>query len=141
MVPFLAPRAAEETVWTPILYFYKHRNMEPSPLPIPQVTRAATAFAALGSEARLSILHRLVRAGPSGLPIGALGEDVGITGSVLTHHVKHLVSAGLVEQRRDGRHILCSVVIAEVEALSDFLISECCADLGAAPHPRDTADG
>ena len=95
MLPFLAPRAAEETVWTPILYFYKYRNMEQSPLPIPQVTRAATAFAALGSEARLSILHRLVRAGPSGLPIGALGEDVGITGSVLTHHVKHLVSAGL----------------------------------------------
>jgi DNA-binding transcriptional ArsR family regulator len=141
MVPFLAPRAVEETVWTQIRYFYKHRIMEQSPLPIPHITRAATAFAALGSEARLSILRRLVRAGPDGLPIGALGDDVGITGSVLTHHVKHLVSAGLVEQRRDGRRILCSVVIAEVEALSDFLISECCADLGAAPHPRDTADG
>jgi DNA-binding transcriptional ArsR family regulator len=62
-----------------------------------------------------------------------LGEDVGVTGSVLTHHVKHLVSAGLVEQRRDGRRILCSVVITEVEALSSFLIAECCADLGAVP--------
>jgi uncharacterized membrane protein YraQ (UPF0718 family) len=56
---------------------------------------------------------------------------VGVTGSVLTHHVKQLVSAGLVEQRRDGRRILCSVVITEVEALSSFLISECCADRGA----------
>ncbi len=115
--------------------------MEQSPAPIPHITRAATAFAALGSEARLSILRRLVRAGSEGLPIGALGEDVGVTGSVPTHHVKHLVSAGLVEQRRDGRRILCSVVIAEVEALSSFLISECCADQGAVPYHRDTVDG
>jgi ArsR family transcriptional regulator len=137
----LAPDAAEETGWTPILYFYNHRNMEQTPEPIPHLTRAATAFAALGSEARLSILRRLVRAGSEGLPIGVLGEDVGVTGSVLTHHVKHLVSAGLVEQRRDGRRILCSVVITEVEALSSFLIAECCADQGAHPHPRDTTHG
>jgi ArsR family transcriptional regulator len=115
--------------------------MEQSPSPITHITRAATAFAALGSEARLSILRRLVRAGGDGLPIGELGEDVGVTGSVLTHHVRHLVSAGLVEQRRDGRRILCSVVITEVEALSSFLISECCADRGATPHPRDTTYG
>ena len=115
--------------------------MEQTPAPIPHLTRAATAFAALGSEARLSILRRLVRAGSEGLPIGQLGEDVGVTGSVLTHHVKHLVSAGLVEQRRDGRRILCSVLITEVEALSDFLLSECCADQGAVPHSRTKNDG
>ncbi|MEM7721739.1 MAG: helix-turn-helix domain-containing protein [Pseudomonadota bacterium] len=106
--------------------------MKANPHPLPKVTRAATAFAALGSEHRLLILRRLVRAGPSGLPIGQLGEDVGVTGSVLTHHVKQLVSAGLVDQRRDGRRILCSVVHAEVEALSQFLIAECCADDSAA---------
>lgn len=115
--------------------------MELTPVPIPPLTRAATAFAALGSEARLSILRRLVRAGGEGLPIGQLGEDVGIAGSVLTHHVRHLVSAGLVEQRRDGRRVLCSVVIAEVEALSSFLISECCADRGARIHARTLSDG
>jgi DNA-binding transcriptional ArsR family regulator len=115
--------------------------MEQKPAPVPPLTRAATAFAALGSEARLSILRRLVRAGGEGLPIGQLGADVGVTGSVLTHHVRHLVSAGLVEQRRDGRRILCSVVIAEVEALSGFLIAECCADQGARPHERTTRDG
>jgi DNA-binding transcriptional ArsR family regulator len=115
--------------------------MELTPGPIPALTRAATAFAALGSEARLSILRRLVRAGGEGLPIGQLGADVGVTGSVLTHHVRHLVSAGLVEQRREGRRVLCSVVIAEVEALSSFLISECCADRGASPHARTVSDG
>ena len=96
----------------------------------PELTIAATAFAALGSEQRLSILLRLVRAGQPGLPMGELGQDVGITGSVLTHHLKQLVSAGLVEQRRDGRRILCSVAMPELEDLSQFLLRECCADLG-----------
>ena len=111
--------------------------------PLPELTLAATAFAALGSEPRLAILRRLVRAGPRGLPIGDLGEAVGVTGSVLTHHLKQLVSAGLVAQRRDGRRILSSVDIAAVEALSRFLVSECCADLGG-PDPdcrKDKADG
>lgn len=98
---------------------------------IPDLTRAASAFAALGSEQRLSILRRLVKAGPDGLPIGVLGEEVGIAGSVLTHHLKHLASAGLVEQRRDGRRILCSVDFRAVESLSTYLILECCADPGA----------
>lgn len=93
------------------------------------MTLAATAFAALGSEARLAILRRLVRAGPHGLPIGQLGEDVGVTGSVLTHHLKQLVSAGLVVQQRDGRRVLCSVDHERVEDLSKFLLHECCADL------------
>ncbi|MEJ6392586.1 metalloregulator ArsR/SmtB family transcription factor [Gymnodinialimonas sp. 2305UL16-5] len=104
--------------------------MEQKPLTLPELTRAATAFAALGSEQRLAIVRRLVRAGPTGLPMGALGADVGVTGSVLTHHLKQLVSAGLVEQWRDGRRILSRIDHDAVEALSAFLIEECCADHG-----------
>lgn len=104
------------------------------------LTLAATAFAALGSEARLAILRRLVRAGAKGLPIGQLGEDVGVTGSVLTHHLKQLVSAGLIVQRRDGRRVLCSVDHARVEDLSRFLLDECCADLGGHLIPDDPHD-
>jgi DNA-binding transcriptional ArsR family regulator len=111
-------------------YFYKSRIMKTNQPPLPEITLAATAFAALGSEHRLAILRRLVRAGPRGLPIGDLGEEVGVTGSVLTHHLKQLVSAGLVIQRREGRRILSSVDIAAVQALSRFLVAECCADLG-----------
>jgi len=114
--------------------------MKATRAPLPELTRAATAFAALGSEHRLAILRRLVRAGPPGLPIGELGEDIGVTGSVLTHHVKQLVATGLVEQRRDGRRTLCAVAHPEVEALSHFLISECCAGQSAAPG-MDTNDG
>lgn len=98
---------------------------------LPELTAAATAFAALGSEPRLAIVRRLVKAGPTGMTIGALGEAVGIAGSVLTHHLRQLASAGLVRQERDGRRILCSVDYDAVRLLSDFLIRECCADPGS----------
>ena len=93
------------------------------------LTRAAAAFAALGSEHRLSVLRTLVRAGPVGLSIGELGERAGVTGSTLTHHVKILASAGLVTQARQGRSIICAAVaFDEVQDLADFLLTECCAD-------------
>ena len=92
---------------------------------------AASAFAALGSEQRLSVLRTLVRAGDAGLSIGTLGERAGIGGSTLTHHVKILTQAGLVRQVRDGRRVICAAAsFAEVERLSHFLLTECCADAG-----------
>lgn len=90
---------------------------------------AALAFAALGSPQRLKVLRTLVRAGPEGLTMGALGERSGITGSTLTHHLKTLAQAGLVQQERQGRSIVCAAVAyREVEALAEFLLHQCCAD-------------
>lgn len=93
------------------------------------LVRAASTFAALGSEQRLMVLQTLVRAGPDGLSIGALGERTGVTGSTLTHHMKILAGAGLVTQQKQGRSIICAAVAYDqVRAMSDFLISQCCAD-------------
>jgi ArsR family transcriptional regulator, arsenate/arsenite/antimonite-responsive transcriptional repressor len=118
-----------KTLWTSFLHYYNYRIMKMT-TDTPALIVAATAFAALGSEHRLTILRRLVRAGPDGIPMGALGDSVGITGSVLTHHLKQLVSAGLVIQRRDGRRILCAVDYDQIRAVSDYLLQECCADTG-----------
>ncbi|MEH6646097.1 ArsR/SmtB family transcription factor [Sulfitobacter sp.] len=93
------------------------------------LTLAASGFAALGSEQRLTVLLALVRAGPAGLSIGALGDVTGVTGSTLTHHMKILAAAGLVEQTRQGRSIICAAIAYErVRRLSHFLLTECCAD-------------
>ncbi|WP_136441857.1 ArsR/SmtB family transcription factor [Pacificoceanicola onchidii] len=95
--------------------------------------QAAAKFAALGSEQRLLVLQTLVRAGPDGLSMGALGERCGITGSTLTHHLKILAAAELVSQARSGRSIICAgAAYAEVEALSEYLLKECCADVTCA---------
>lgn len=94
-----------------------------------ELARAASTFAALGSEQRLGVLRTLVRAGPDGLSIGDLGARCGITGSTLTHHMKILAQAGLVRQQRQGRSIICAAVAyAELRQLSQFLLRECCAD-------------
>ncbi len=103
------------------------------------LTTAATAFAALGSEQRLSILQTLVRAGPEGLSMGGLGDRTGVTGSTLTHHLKFLTAAGLVEQAKHGRSIVCAAVAYDqIEALSAFLLQNCCADADSAEgHDHD----
>lgn len=93
------------------------------------LSEAATTFAALGSEQRLHVLRTLVRAGPEGLAIGELGARSGITGSTLTHHMKLLSAAGLVDQVKDGRRIICIAAAFErMQVMSEFLLKECCAD-------------
>lgn len=89
---------------------------------------AAQAFAAIGSEPRLQALRLLVRAGPDGLPVGEIQRQLGIAGSTLTHHLRFLAAAGLVEQERKGRTIICCAAFKRVEALADFLVRECCVD-------------
>ncbi|GAB5448023.1 ArsR/SmtB family transcription factor [Gymnodinialimonas sp.] len=108
---------------TPIDTYYDEPQTLEEEVPI-----VASAFAAIGSPHRLSIVLALVRAGPSGLAMGDLGERVGLTGSVLTHHLRPLVTAGLVIQKREGRRILSYVNHPMIEDLSSFLLAECCAD-------------
>ena len=120
-------------------HFYISRNMKMiEPESMLDLNQAASSFAALGSEQRLSVLRVLVRAGPEGLSIGELGERSGVTGSTLTHHMKFLAAAGLVRQMRAGRRIICvGAAYERMQELSKFLLNECCADVvdgGAGNH-------
>jgi len=89
---------------------------------------AATALESLGNEKRLTIFRLLVRAGPSGLAVGKLKDRVGIPGSTLSHHVAHLVAAGLVAQNREGRVLRCTANYAVMQDLVNYLVKECCED-------------
>ncbi len=109
--------------------------MKANDLDLTPLEDAAQAFSALGSEQRLGVLRSLVRAGPEGLSIGELGLATGITGATLTHHVKFLTHAGLVNQTKKGRSIICAAIAYDtVRRLSEFLLSECCADAGEHGH-------
>ena len=115
--------------------------MDMSDSPPLDLTRAASTFAALGSEQRLGVLQTLVRAGPTGLTIGDLGIRSGVSGSTLTHHMKILAAAELVRQTRSGRKIICvGAAYDVVEELSQFLLSQCCADT-AHPDKEAPTDG
>lgn len=100
------------------------------PATLPDGETAAQAFAALGSPVRLDLLRTLVRAGEAGLPVGALQERLGIPGSTLSHHIRALTTAGVIEQERRGRTLVCRALYDRIEGLAAFLLSECCADVG-----------
>jgi ArsR family transcriptional regulator, arsenate/arsenite/antimonite-responsive transcriptional repressor len=98
---------------------------------------AAQCFAALGSEQRLAVLQTLVAAGPEGLAAGVLAERVALGASTLTHHLRFLTQAGLVHQRRAGRSVLSSANYDRVQALSAYLLLNCCADAPVCAHPHE----
>jgi len=91
-------------------------------------TIASEAFAALGSEQRLELLRCLARAGADGLTTGELGERAAVHGSTLSHHLKCLTDAGLIQQAKQGRFIFCSAnAYTLVQDLSEYLLRNCCA--------------
>lgn len=94
------------------------------------------AFRALGHPHRLTIVRALVdravacctseraddcRMDPASCNVGDLGELVDIAPSTLSHHLKELEDAGLIERARDGRYLYCRVNRAALDQLSALL--------------------
>ena len=100
------------------------------------MTQAATCLEKLGNPTRLGIVRLLVRAGPEGLPVGAIQRHLGVPASTLSHHILHLVSAGLVRQQREGRVLRCRPDYDLLRSLVDMLTEECCAGVDAAAADR-----
>jgi len=89
--------------------------------------QALTAFAALSQETRLRIVGLLVKAGPEGLPAGAIGEAMdGSSSSRMSFHLSQLEQAGLVKSRREGRSVLYSADYPALSGLIEFLMRDCC---------------
>ena len=101
---------------------------------------AASGFAAMGSEARLRVLKTLVRAGEAGLTVGEIQDRTGIAPSTLAHHLKFLAAGGLVEQEKIGRTVLNRACYAQLRAMADFILGECCADAQRADAQRKAAN-
>lgn len=95
----------------------------------PSLEEVAQGFAAIGSEPRLEVLLALVRAGPDGLNVGDIQKRTGIPASTLTHHLRFLAAAKLIEQTKNGRVIRNHAAFDRIEELAGYLIRECCADI------------
>jgi DNA-binding transcriptional ArsR family regulator len=91
-----------------------------------KIDDAAARLEALGSPTRLKIYRALVRAGHAGMPVGRLQERLKIPASTLSHHVKALVSVGLISQLREGTTLVCHAEYDTMQRLVDFLVAECC---------------
>src|SRR4051795_7377768 len=97
---------------------------------------AAARLEALGNPTRLRIYRALVRAGDAGLPVGRLQDKLKIAPSTLSHHIKTLVTVGLVSQVREATTLVCHANYDLMRGLLDFLVAECCAD---AAECKDTS--
>lgn len=94
------------------------------------ITQAATCLEKLGNPLRLEIVRLLVRAGEDGLAVGEIKRHLKVPASTLSHHILHLVSGGLIRQRREGRVLRCTVDYDLMQALVHMLTEECCAGVG-----------
>lgn len=98
-------------------------------LSIMEIDTAATMLAELGNPHRLAAFRLLVRSGPDGLPVKAIQDHLGIPKSTLSHHISHMIWAGIVTQTREGRSLRCRIDYARVRGMLDFLMEDCCAGL------------
>jgi ArsR family transcriptional regulator, arsenate/arsenite/antimonite-responsive transcriptional repressor len=76
------------------------------------IMETASAFASLGAVAqrsRIDILTLLVEAGEDGLQVGYIGEQLGLKSANLSRHLHRLLRAGLISQRREGRHFIYAI--------------------------------
>jgi DNA-binding transcriptional ArsR family regulator len=90
---------------------------------------AADALAALGNRTRLRVFKLLVRAGPQGTNIGAIQRMLGIPATTLGHHLGTLAAAGLVDQDRRGREVICTANFRAVGDVLAYVREECCAGI------------
>jgi ArsR family transcriptional regulator len=91
-----------------------------------ETKNALTALAALAQETRLAVFRLLVETGPEGLPVGKIGECLGVAGATLSFHLKELARADLVTMRQEGRYIYCVANFATMNSLLAYLTENCC---------------
>ena len=98
-------------------------------------TNAASLFAALSHQTRLSIFRLLVQAGPTGVAAGEIGSALKVPPATVSFHLKELAHAGLIESRQQSRFVFYSANYSKMNELIAFLTENCCAADGLSCGP------
>lgn len=87
-------------------------------------------FKALSNPNRLEIFLRLLNCCElgsacsndvlTGFCVGELGQHIAVAPSTLSHHIKELQRAGLINTKRRGQNVECFVNKDKVDALKNF---------------------
>jgi ArsR family transcriptional regulator len=88
--------------------------------------QAVALFSALAQESRLKLFRLLVKSGEQELSAGEIARKLGVPPATLSFHLKELRTAGLINDRRDGRSILYSLNVKALRSLLAFLLDDCC---------------
>jgi len=92
------------------------------------IQNAIIAFSALAQETRLQAFKMIVEAGSSGLPAGAISEQLSMAHNSLSFHLAQLTEAGLIESRKDGRQIIYTASFERIRELIRYMVENCCRD-------------
>ena len=91
------------------------------PLSETGATELVPMFAALSDPIRLRLFDLVRRAGDAGICSCDLTEPLDRSQPTISHHLKVLREAGLVESRRDGTWIWYSVAPRALETVARFI--------------------
>jgi ArsR family transcriptional regulator, arsenate/arsenite/antimonite-responsive transcriptional repressor len=91
-----------------------------------QESAAVNALAALAQAQRLRAFKALVVAGSEGLTPGAIAEQLAISNSALSFHLKELTHSGLISCEPRGRNLIYRANFQHMTALLAYLTAHCC---------------
>lgn len=87
---------------------------------------AIKTLSALAQPTRLGIFRLLVTAGPNGLSVGVIQEEMELASATLSFHLKELRHAGLISSRQERRFVYYAPEIEHMNDLIGFLTENCC---------------
>lgn len=90
-------------------------------LPDADADAMASALKAIADPNRVKILHRLVSSSPNGVCVCDLAEPLGIGQPSVSHHLRVLRQAGLVERRREARFAYYTARVDALQALARLI--------------------
>jgi ArsR family transcriptional regulator, arsenate/arsenite/antimonite-responsive transcriptional repressor len=91
-----------------------------------KLERHAEQLGALGHPVRLAILRFVVQAGDGGASAGEVQAKVDMAASTLSHHLKRLVDAGLLQTRGEGTFHYYAADYPALRGLTEYLWEDCC---------------
>lgn len=86
-----------------------------------QESDAIPLMSALAQPTRLAIFKTLAASGRTAMASGELATRVGTSTASMSGHLAILARAGLIEQEKSGRHVLCRAVPEQSRRLGAFI--------------------
>lgn len=89
-------------------------------------TQVLKSLTALAQTHRLRVFRLLVVAGPTGMAAGAIAQQLQISPSALSFHLKELLYACLVQNESRGRQVVYRANFQHMNGLVAYLGEHCC---------------
>lgn len=94
---------------------------------------AIKCLTAISHDGRLSLIRRLIKAGPAGMSSGELAAAEKIKASTASAQLLVLLNCGLVSANRQGKQMIYRAHFDQFQSLIAFLMEDCCS--GATGEP------